>query len=141
MGWRSCCSKPVTLTTDCIGPEAEKVVAAMKDGDVVLLENTRFHKEEEKNDAAFSAQFAKLGDLYVNDAFGTAHRQHGSTFGAAEKIGAGKRVIGFLIEKEIKFLGDALSKPERPFIAILGGAKVSDKIEVIENLLARRTRF
>jgi phosphoglycerate kinase len=129
--------KPVTLTTDCIGPEAEKVVAAMKDGDVVLLENTRFHKEEEKNDAAFSAQLAKLGDLYVNDAFGTAHRQHGSTFGAAEKIGAGKRAIGFLIEKEIKYLGDALNAPRRPFIAILGGAKVSDKIEVIENLLSK----
>ena len=129
--------KPVTLTTDCIGPEAEKAVAAMKDGDVVLLENTRFHKEEEKNDPAFSAQLAKLGDLYVNDAFGTAHRQHGSTFGAAEKIGAGKRVIGFLIEKEIKYLGDALNTPKRPFIAILGGAKVSDKIEVIENLLAK----
>jgi phosphoglycerate kinase len=129
--------KPVALTTDCIGPEAEKVVAAMKDGDVVLLENTRFHKEEEKNDANFSAQLAKLGDLYVNDAFGTAHRQHGSTFGAAEKIGAGKRAIGFLIEKEIKYLGDALNTPKRPFIAILGGAKVSDKIEVIENLLAK----
>jgi phosphoglycerate kinase len=129
--------KPVALTTDCIGPEAEKVVAGMKDGDVVLLENTRFHKEEEKNDPAFSAQLAKLGDLYVNDAFGTAHRQHGSTFGAAEKIGAGKRAIGFLIEKEIKFLGEALDKPQRPFIAILGGAKVSDKIEVIENLLAK----
>jgi len=129
--------KPVALTTDCIGPEAQKVVAAMKDGDVVLLENTRFHKEEEKNDAAFSAQLASLGDLYVNDAFGTAHRQHGSTFGVPEKIGAGKRVIGFLIEKEIKYLGDALHKPARPFIAILGGAKVSDKIEVIENLLSK----
>jgi len=130
-------NKPVTLTTDCIGPEAEKAVAAMKNGDVVLLENTRFHKEEEKNDAAFSEKLAKLGDLYVNDAFGTAHRQHGSTYGAAEKIGAGKRAIGFLIDKEIKYLGDALNSPKRPFIAILGGAKVSDKIEVIENLLAK----
>lgn len=130
-------NKPVTLTTDCIGPEAEKAVAAMKDGDVVLLENTRFHKEEEKNDPAFSAQLAKLGDLYVNDAFGTAHRQHGSTFGAAEVIGAGKRGIGFLIEKELKFLGDALNSPKRPFVAILGGAKVSDKIAVIENLLSK----
>lgn len=129
--------KPVTLTTDCIGPEAEKAVAAMKDGDVVLLENTRFHKEEEKNDAAFSAQLAKLGDLYVNDAFGTAHRQHGSTFGAAEVVGAGKRAIGFLIEKELKFLGEALENPKRPFVAILGGAKVSDKIAVIENLLTK----
>jgi len=130
-------NKPVTLATDCVGPEAEKAVAAMKDGDVVLLENTRFHKEEEKNDPAFSEKLAKLGDLYVNDAFGTAHRKHGSTFGAAEKIGPGKRVIGFLIEKELKYLGDALNKPNRPFIAILGGAKVSDKIEVIENLLAK----
>jgi 3-phosphoglycerate kinase len=129
--------KPVTLAEDCIGPKAEAAVAAAKNGDVVLLENTRFHKQEEKNDPEFSQQLAKLGDLYVNDAFGTAHRQHGSTFGAAEGIGAGKRAIGFLIEKEIKFLGDALDKPQRPFIAILGGAKVSDKIAVIENLLAK----
>ena len=129
--------KPVTLAPDSVGPEVEKIVAAAKDGDVVLLENTRFHKEEEKNDPVYSAQLAKLGDLYVNDAFGTAHRQHGSTFGAAEKIGPGKRVIGFLIEKELKFLGDALDKPQRPFIAILGGAKVSDKIAVIENLLTK----
>src|SRR4029077_16679814 len=103
--------KPVTLTSDCVGPEAEKAVAAMKDGDGVLLENTRFHKEEEKNDPAFSAQLAKLGDLYVNDAFGTAHRQHASTYGVAEILGAGKRGVGFLIEKEIKFLGDALNQP------------------------------
>ena len=130
-------NKPVTLTTDCVGPEAEKAVAAMKNGDVVLLENTRFHKEEEKNDPAFSAQLASLGDLYVNDAFGTAHRQHGSTFGAAEKLGKGKTAIGFLIEKELKYLGDALNTPKRPFIAILGGAKVSDKIAVIENLLSK----
>ncbi len=109
----------------------------MKDGDIVLLENTRFHKEEEKNDPAFAAQLAKLGDLYVNDAFGTAHRQHGSTFGAAEKVGPGKRAIGFLIEKELKYLGDALDRPQRPFVAILGGAKVSDKIAVIENLLKK----
>ena len=129
--------KKVTLTEDCIGPKAEQAVAAMQDGDVVLLENTRFHKEEEKNDPAFSAQLAKLGDLYVNDAFGTAHRQHGSTFGAAEKIGPGKRAIGFLIEKELKYLGDALDRPQRPFVAILGGAKVSDKIAVIENLLKK----
>jgi phosphoglycerate kinase len=104
---------------------------------VLLLENTRFHKEEEKNDPAFAAALAKLGDVYVNDAFGTAHRKHGSTFGVPEKLGAGKRVIGFLIEKELKFLGDALDTPARPFIAILGGAKVSDKIAVIENLLAK----
>jgi 3-phosphoglycerate kinase len=130
-------NKPVTLAPDCIGPAAEKAVADMKNGDVVLLENTRFHKQEEKNDAEFSKSLAKLGDLYVNDAFGTAHRQHGSTFGAAEVVGAGKRAIGFLIEKEIKFLGEALDQPKRPFIAILGGAKVSDKIAVIENLLTK----
>jgi 3-phosphoglycerate kinase len=129
--------KPVKLAEDCVGPAAESAVAAMRDGDVVLLENTRFHKQEEKNDPAFSEQLAKLGDLYVNDAFGTAHRQHASTFGVAEKLGAGKRGIGFLIEKELKFLGDALEHPQRPFVAILGGAKVSDKIAVIENLLAK----
>ncbi|MCL2645776.1 MAG: phosphoglycerate kinase [Phycisphaerales bacterium] len=130
-------NKPVALAADCVGPEVEKQVAGLKNGDVLLLENTRFHKEEEKNDANFAAQLAKLGDLYVNDAFGTAHRQHASTYGAAERLGAGKRGIGFLIEKELKFLGDALDKPQRPFIAILGGAKVSDKIAVIENLLAK----
>jgi phosphoglycerate kinase len=129
--------KPVTLAPDSVGPEVEKIVAAMKDGDVLLLENTRFHKQEEKNDPAYAEQLAKLGDLYVNDAFGTAHRQHASTFGVPEKLGPGKRVIGFLIEKELKFLGDALDHPQRPFIAILGGAKVSDKIAVIENLLAK----
>ena len=129
--------KPVKLAEDSVGAKAEEAVAGMKDGDVVLLENTRFHKEEEKNDAAFAKQLAKLGDLYVNDAFGTAHRQHASTYGAAEVIGSGKRACGFLIEKELKFLGDALNHPQRPFIAILGGAKVSDKIAVIENLLAK----
>ncbi len=129
--------KPVKLAEDAIGAKAEETVAGMKDGDVVLLENTRFHKEEEKNDAGFAKQLAKLGDLYVNDAFGTAHRKHGSTHGAAEVIGSGKRACGFLIEKELKFLGDALNHPQRPFIAILGGAKVSDKIAVIENLLAK----
>jgi 3-phosphoglycerate kinase len=129
--------KPVKLATDSIGPEVEKEVASLKDGDVLLLENTRFYKQEEKNDPAHAEKLAKFGDLYVNDAFGTAHRQHASTFGAAEKLGAGKRGIGFLIEKELKFLGDALENPKRPFIAILGGAKVSDKIAVIENLLAK----
>jgi len=130
-------NKPVALAADCVGPAAESAVAAMKDGDVLLLENTRFHKEEEKNAPAFAAQLASLGDLYVNDAFGTAHREHASTFGVAEKLGACKRVIGFLIEKELKYLGDALEHPHRPFIAILGGAKVSDKIDVIDNLLAK----
>ena len=103
----------------------------------VLLENLRFHKEEEKNDPNFAKQLAKLGDVYVNDAFGTAHREHASTFGAAQAMQGKPRVIGFLIQKELKFLGDAVTKPARPFVAILGGAKVSDKIEVIENLLGK----
>jgi 3-phosphoglycerate kinase len=129
--------KPVKLAEDCVGPAAEAAVAGMKEGDVVLLENTRFHKEEEKNEAGFAGQLASLGDLYVNDAFGTAHREHASTYGVPEKLGAGKRGMGFLIEKELKFLGDAVEKPARPFVAILGGAKVSDKIAVIENLLSK----
>jgi 3-phosphoglycerate kinase len=127
----------VRLAGDCVGAEVEKLALNLKDGEVLLLENTRFYKQEEKNDPEFSGQLAKLGELYVNDAFGTAHRQHASTYGAAEKLGAGRRGIGFLIEKELKFLGDALENPRRPFIAILGGAKVSDKIAVIENLLAK----
>lgn len=129
--------KPVTFTTDCIGPEVEKTVAAMKDGDVVLLENLRFHKEEEKNEPNFAGQLAKLGDIYVNDAFGTAHREHASTFGAAQQMQGKPRVIGFLIQKELKFLGEAVTTPRRPFVAILGGAKVSDKINVIEQLLGK----
>lgn len=129
--------KPVQMASDCIGPTVEQLVAGASAGTVVLLENTRFHKEEEKNDAAFAAALAKLGDLYVNDAFGTAHRKHASTYGVAEILGPGKRVAGFLIERELKFLGEALSNPTRPFAAILGGAKVSDKIAVIENLLSK----
>jgi phosphoglycerate kinase len=128
-------AKPVAFAPDCIGPEVEKMSAALKDGDVLLLENLRFHKEEEKNDPNFARQLAKLGDVYVNDAFGTAHREHASTFGAPQAMQGKPRVIGFLIQKELKFLGDAVSKPARPFVAILGGAKVSDKIKVIENLL------
>jgi phosphoglycerate kinase len=129
--------KPVKFTSDCIGAEVEQTVAAMKDGDVVLLENLRFHKQEEKNDSNFAAQIAKLGDVYVNDAFGTAHREHASTFGVPQLMQGKPRVIGFLIQKELKFLGDAVTKPARPFVAILGGAKVSDKIQVIENLLGK----
>ncbi|NNM85655.1 MAG: phosphoglycerate kinase [Phycisphaerales bacterium] len=129
--------KPVQMASDCIGPTVEQLVAGASAGTVVLLENTRFHKEEEKNDAAFAAALAKLGDLYVNDAFGTAHRKHASTYGVAEILGPGKRVAGFLIERALKFLGEALSNPTRPFAAILGGAKVSDKIAVIENLLSK----
>jgi len=129
--------KPVPFATDCIGPEVEKSVAALKDGQVLLLENLRFHKQEEKNDPAFAAQLAKLGDVYVNDAFGTAHREHASTFGVPQAMAGKPRVVGFLIQKELKFLGEAVTKPQRPFVAILGGAKVSDKIAVIEQLLGK----
>jgi phosphoglycerate kinase len=129
--------KPVQFATDCVGPEVEKQVAALKDGEVILLENLRFHAGEEKNDPQFSASLAKHGDVYVNDAFGTAHREHASTFGAPQLMQGKPRVIGFLIQKELKFLGDAVSKPARPFVAILGGAKVSDKINVIEQLLSK----
>jgi len=129
--------KPVQFTSDCIGPEVEKTVAGLNDGDVALLENLRFHKEEEKNDPAFAQQLAKLADVYVNDAFGTAHREHASTFGVPQAMVGKPRVIGFLIGKELKFLGEAVSNPAKPFVAIMGGAKVSDKIAVIENLLAK----
>jgi phosphoglycerate kinase len=128
--------KTVTLAPDCIGPQAEDAVKAMKPGDVVLLENVRFHPEEEKNDPAFSRQLAALGDVYVNDAFGTAHRAHASTEGVA-KILPG--VAGFLMEKEIKFLGGVFENPAKPFVAIIGGAKVSTKIAVLEALLPRVT--
>lgn len=128
--------RKVTLAQDCVGPEVEAVVKAMKPGDVVLLENVRFHAEEEKNDPAFAAKLAALGDVYVNDAFGTAHRAHASTEGVA-KILPG--VAGFLMEKEIKFLGGVFEKPARPFVAVIGGAKVSTKIAVLESLLPRVT--
>ena len=124
----------VIFAKDCIGPEAENAVAEAKEGDIVLLENLRFHKEETDNDAEFSKKLAGLADLYVNDAFGTAHRAHASTVGVTEYLPA---VAGFLIQKELDFLGNALETPERPFIAILGGAKVADKIGVIENLLKK----
>jgi phosphoglycerate kinase len=130
-------SKPVGFADDCIGPAVEKLTESLKDGDVVLLENLRFHKEEEKNDPNFARQLARLADIYVNDAFGTAHREHASTFGAAQSLAGKPRVIGHLIQKELKFLGDAISNPKRPFVAILGGAKVSDKINVIEQLLTK----
>ena len=129
--------KPVQFASDCIGPEVEKQVNSLKDGEVLVLENVRFHPQEEKNDPQFSQQLAKLGDVYVNDAFGTAHREHGSTFGAAQVLAGKPRVIGYLIQKELKFLGEAISHPKRPFVAILGGAKVSDKIEVIKQLLGK----
>jgi phosphoglycerate kinase len=130
-------NRDVRFVNDCIGPEVEKAANDLRDGQVLLLENLRFHKEEEKNDPNFSRQLAKLGDVYINDAFGTAHREHASTFGAAQAMAGKPRVIGSLIQKELRFLGDAISNPKRPFVAILGGAKVSDKIEVIEQLLSK----
>jgi len=124
--------RPVLALRDCIGAEVEAAVRAMKPGDIVLLDNLRFHPEEEKNDHAFAGQLARLGEVYVNDAFGTAHRAHASTEGVAHYLPA---VAGFLMERELDALGRALENPERPFVAILGGAKISDKIGVIRNLL------
>lgn len=129
--------KPVKFASDCVGPEVEKQANALADGEVLLLENVRFHAGEEKNDPAFATQLSKLGDVYVNDAFGTAHREHASTFGAAQLLQGKPRTIGYLIQKELKFLGEAVTSPQRPFVAIMGGAKVSDKIQVIESLLAK----
>ncbi len=124
--------RPVVLAADVVGPDAQAKAAALKAGEVLLLENVRFEKGETKNDPALSEAFAKLADVFVNDAFGTAHRAHCSTAGVAAHLPA---VSGFLIEKELKFLGGALNDPARPFVAILGGAKVSDKIGVINSLL------
>lgn len=129
--------KPVKFAEDCIGVAAQQAVAGLKDGEVLILENLRFHKEEEKNEPNFAKQLAEFGDVYVNDAFGTAHREHASTFGAPQAMQGKPRVIGFLIQKELKFLGEAVTRPQRPFVAILGGAKVSDKISVIEALLGK----
>jgi phosphoglycerate kinase len=126
--------KPVAFAEDCIGPVAEEAAKALKPGDVLLLENTRFHPEEEKNNPEMAKQLAALADLYVNDAFGSAHRAHASTEGVAHHLPA---VSGFLMEKELAYLGRALADPERPFLAIMGGAKISDKIAVIQNLLTK----
>lgn len=123
----------VAFATDCIGEEAEKVVNALKDGEIALLENLRFYAEEEANDPKFAEQLAVLCDVYVNDAFGTAHRAHASTEGITKFVS--QAAAGFLMEKELRYLIEALSSPQRPFVVILGGAKVSDKILVIENLL------
>jgi len=128
----------VKMADDCIGAEVEAAAAALGAGEVLLLENLRFYPEEEKNDAAFAERLAKLADVFVNDAFGTAHRAHASTAGVADYVPA---VAGMLIEKELAFLGQAVSDPERPFVAILGGAKVSDKIKVIENLLTKADKL
>lgn len=127
-------NRPVVLAADVIGEDAKAKAAALKDGEVLMLENVRFHKEETKNDPAFARELAGLAELYVNDAFGTAHRAHASTAGVANFLPG---VMGRLIQKEIEVMGTALSKPERPFVAIMGGAKVSDKIEVISNLMDR----
>jgi phosphoglycerate kinase len=130
-------SKPVAFAEDCIGEEADTNVKTMQDGDVLLLENLRFHKEEEKNDDAFSQQLASLCDgLYVNDAFGAAHRAHASTVGITKHVE--KAAAGLLMQKELDYLGRVITNPEHPFVAILGGAKVSDKIPVINALIDRK---
>jgi len=126
--------RTVTKVNDCIGQEVALAVSRMQNGDILLLENVRFYKEEEKNDPDFARNLASIADIYVNDAFGTAHRAHASTEGVAHLLPA---VAGFLMEKEIGYLGRALSNPERPFVAVLGGAKVADKIGVIENLISK----
>ena len=124
----------VALASDVIGPDAKAKAAALNDGDVMLIENVRFHKEEEKNDPEFAKELASMADIFVNDAFGTAHRAHASTAGVADYLPA---VCGYLIQKEISIMGKALADPARPFVAILGGAKVSDKIGVINNLIEK----
>ena len=127
-------ARPVIVAQDCVGPEVEAAVAGLKPGEVLLLENLRFHIEEEKNDPAFVQALGHLADIYVNDAFGTMHRAHASTEGIARYLPA---VAGFLVEKELDVMGRALNAPARPFAAIIGGAKVSDKIAVLENILER----
>ncbi len=125
---------PVSFVEDCVGPEAEAAAKALKPGGILLLENTRFHPEEKKNDPAFARQLASLAEVFVNDAFGTAHRAHASNVGVAQFLPA---LAGLLMEKEIRYLGQVLADPKRPFVAILGGAKISDKIGVIRNLLTK----
>jgi len=127
--------RPVAFATDCVGPEAERAVAAAPEGGIVLLENLRFHPEEERDDPAFAQQLAALCDVYVNDAFGAAHRAHASVSALVRLVP--EAGAGLLMEKELTYLGQALESPQRPFVAVLGGAKVSDKIEVIENLIPR----
>jgi len=128
-------NRSVAFAEDCVGERAESKVNALRDGDVVLLENLRFHAEEEKNDEGFAKQLASLCNLYVNDAFGTAHRAHASTVGITHHVA--KAAAGLLMEKELEYLGRAINNPEHPFVAILGGAKVSDKIPVINALIDR----
>ncbi|MFZ5858510.1 MAG: phosphoglycerate kinase [Chloroflexota bacterium] len=126
--------RPVQMAPDCVGPEVEKMAKALKPGDVLMLENTRFHAGEEKNDLELAKQMAALGEVYVNDAFGSAHRAHSSTEGVARFLPA---VSGFLMEQELEYLGRAVANPEHPYVAILGGAKISDKILVVETLLSK----
>jgi phosphoglycerate kinase len=126
--------KPVQMAPDCVGPEVEKMAKALKPGDVLMLENTRFHPEEEKNDLELAKKMAALAEIYVNDAFGSAHRAHSSTEGIARFLPA---VSGFLMEQELEYLGRAVANPEHPYIAILGGAKISDKILVVSTLLSK----
>ena len=128
-------AKPVVFAEDCVGDVAEQAVSALSDGDVLLLENLRFHTQEEKNDDGFAKQLASLCDVYVNDAFGTAHRAHASTVGITHHVA--QAAAGFLMEKELEYLGRVMNNPEHPFVAILGGAKVSDKIPVINALIDR----
>jgi phosphoglycerate kinase len=130
--------RPVQMASDCIGPEVEAIANRLKPGDVLMLENTRFHKGDEKNDVELARQLAALGDVFVNDAFGSAHRAHASTAGVAHFLPA---VSGFLMEQELEYLSRATDRPAHPYVAILGGAKVSDKIAVIENLLTRCDRL
>jgi len=127
--------KEIKFVGDCVGPEVEKAAAAARPGDVILLENLRFYQEEEANDPGFAKKLAAATPIYVNDAFGSAHRAHASTEGITHFVE--RAAAGFLMEKELRYLGDALESPQRPFVAILGGAKISDKIEVIENLLGK----
>jgi len=128
----------VIMAPDCVGPEVESLARGLGAGQVLLLENVRFHKEEEANDPEFARRLARLGELYVNDAFGSAHRAHASTEGVAHHLPA---VAGLLMEKELRFLGGVLENPRKPFVAIIGGAKVSSKIAVLESLLARVSSF
>ena len=129
---------PVAFAEDCIGEKAEDAAATLKPGEVLVLENTRFHAGEKKNDPEMAKAMASLAEVFVNDAFGTSHRAHASTVGVTDYLPS---VAGFLLEKEIKYLGNAIAEPERPFVAILGGAKISDKIGVIENLLEKADRI
>jgi phosphoglycerate kinase len=130
--------RPVSKLDDCVGPEVEAAARAMQPGDVILLENTRFHPQEEANDPEFARQLAGLADIYVNDAFGAAHRAHASNVGVAQHL---PTVAGFLMERELEFLGQVVENPTHPYIAIMGGAKISDKIGVIESLLTQCDRL